>query len=49
MMLRRRCARPRPGSSHFSETMGATINKAIADHTATDAEVSEMLAEVYGE
>ena len=29
--------------------MGATINKAIADHTATDAEVSEMLAEVYGE
>ena len=29
--------------------IGATINKAIADHTATDAEVSEMLAEVYGE
>lgn len=29
--------------------MGATINKAIADHTATDAEVAEMLAEVYGE
>lgn len=29
--------------------MGATINKAIADHTATDAEVSEMLAEIYGE
>jgi hypothetical protein len=29
--------------------MGTTINKAIADHTATDAEVSEMLAEVYGE
>ncbi len=29
--------------------MGAIINKAIADHTATDAEVSEMLAEVYGE
>lgn len=28
--------------------MGATINKAIADHTATDAEVSEMLAEVFG-
>lgn len=31
------------------DDMGATINKAIADHTATDAEVSEMLAEVYGE
>lgn len=31
------------------DDMGATINKAIADPTATDAEVSEMLAEVYGE
>lgn len=29
--------------------MGTTIDKAIANHTATDAEVSEMLAEVYGE
>lgn len=29
--------------------MGTTIDKAIADHTATDAEVSEMLAEIYGE
>ena len=26
-----------------------TIDKAIANHTATDAEVSEMLAEIYGE
>ena len=29
--------------------MDTTINKAIANHTATDAEVSEMLAEIYGE
>lgn len=29
--------------------MGTTIDKAIANHTATDAEVSEMLAEIYGE
>ena len=29
--------------------MNTTIDKAIANHTATDAEVSEMLAEVYGE
>ena len=29
--------------------MDTTIDKAIANHTATDAEVSEMLAEVYGE
>lgn len=29
--------------------MDTTIDKAIADHTATDAEVSEMLAEIYGE
>lgn len=28
--------------------MDATINKAIADHTATDAEVTEMLTEVFG-
>lgn len=28
--------------------MGTTIDKAIADHTATDAEVSEMLTEVFG-
>ena len=31
------------------DAMGTTIDKAIADHTATDAEVSEMLAEIYGE
>lgn len=29
--------------------MDTTIDKAIANHTATDAEVSEMLAEIYGE
>ena len=29
--------------------MNTTIDKAIANHTATDAEVSEMLAEIYGE
>ena len=29
--------------------MGTTIAKAIADNTATDAEVSEMLTEIYGE
>lgn len=29
--------------------MDTTIAKVIANHTATDAEVSEMLAEVYGE
>lgn len=29
--------------------MDTTIDKVIANHTATDAEVSEMLAEVYGE
>lgn len=28
--------------------IGTTIDKAIADHTATDAEVSEMLTEVFG-
>ena len=30
------------------DDMGTTIDKAIADHTATDAEVSEMLTEVFG-
>lgn len=29
--------------------MDTTIAKVIANHTATDAEVSEMLAEVYGD
>lgn len=29
--------------------MNTTIDKAIANHTATNAEVSEMLAEIYGE
>jgi hypothetical protein len=29
--------------------MDTTIDKVIANHTATDAEVSEMLAEIYGE
>lgn len=29
--------------------MNTTIDKAITNHTATDAEVSEMLAEIYGE
>ena len=29
--------------------MDTTIDKAIANHTATDAEVSEMLAKIYGE